>query len=145
MIQPLRTIFLAEDDEDDCLIFLSALQELRYNLEIVVSRNGEELMMNLEKRTPPTPYVLFLDLNMPMKNGFDCLIEIKKIDKLKDLPIVVLSTSTDLKDITKAYNLGANYYLPKPSTILKLVEGLKKVLQFDLSCYPSKQEFILHP
>ena len=73
-----RTLFLAEDDEDDCLIFLSALQELNCQLEVVVSRDGEQLMMNLDKRVPPTPYVLFLDLNMPLKNGFDCLREMKK-------------------------------------------------------------------
>ncbi|MEO7988930.1 MAG: response regulator [Chryseolinea sp.] len=143
MTQQSRTIFLAEDDEDDCLIFLEALLELNCQLEIVVSRDGDELMMNLDKRVPPPPYVLFLDLNMPLKNGFDCLMEIKQIDKMKGVPIVVLSTSVEIKDINKAYLLGANYYMPKPDCFSKLVEGIKKILQFDLSSRLPKQEFIL--
>lgn len=138
-----RTIFLAEDDEDDCLIFLEALQELDYDLEIVVSRDGDQLMMNLDKRIPPLPYVLFLDLNMPLKNGFDCLKEIKRIDKLRDMPIVVLSTSVRIKDINLAYRLGANFYMPKPGRFSQLVDGIEKVLQFDLSSPTPKQKFIL--
>lgn len=145
MSHPFRTIFIAEDDEDDCLMFLEALQELNYDFEIVVSRNGNELMMNLNQRTPPLPYVSFLDLNMPMKNGFECLKEIKQMDKFKDMPIVVLSTSTEIKDINMAYRLGANYYMPKPDSFLKLVEGIQKILQCDLSIHPTKQEFILQP
>ena len=145
MTDQARTIFLAEDDEDDCIIFLTALQELNCRDEIIVSRDGEQLMMNLDKRVPPQPYVLFLDLNMPLKNGFECLKEIKKKEKLKDIPIVVLSTSVEIKDITMAYHLGANYYMPKPNTLSQMVQGIKKILQFDLSSHERtpKQEFIL--
>src|SRR5689334_19304644 len=107
MIPQSGTIFLAEDDEDDCLFFLSALEELHSPFEVVVSRDGEQLMANLNKRVPPIPYVLFLDLNMPLKSGFDCLKQVKQMDVLKEMPIVVLSTSSEIKDITKAYKLGA--------------------------------------
>jgi CheY-like chemotaxis protein len=138
-----KTIFLAEDDDDDCMIFLEALRALDYQNQIVVSRDGDELMQNLSTRTPPLPDVLFLDINMPGKDGFDCLRDIKNIEELNSMPIVVLSTSNEIRDITLAYRLGAHYYMPKPHLFSKFIERLGKVLQQDLSSRPSKQEFIL--
>ena len=122
------TIFLAEDDDDDCLIFQEALQELNCTLEIVVSKNGVELMENLNKMMPRLPYVLFLDMNMPRKNGFECLSEIREKDEFKDIPVVILSTSNQQEHIAMAYCLGAKYYMHKPTHFSQLVEGIEKIL-----------------
>ena len=88
-----KKIFLAEDDPDDRSFFEDALNALALQTVLVISEDGEELMTALEETVPPQPFVIFLDLNMPRKNGFECLKEIRESDKLKDIPVVVLSTS----------------------------------------------------
>src|SRR6188768_3853460 len=113
MINQSKTIFLAEDDDDDTLFFLEAMREINCRLEIIISRDGVELMENLNANVPPQPKVLFIDLNNPKKNGVNCLIEIKRTDKLKNIPIVILSTSNNLEHIRMTYYLGANYYMIK--------------------------------
>jgi len=126
-----RCIFLAEDDEDDCLIFLEALQELGCTDEVIVTRDGEQLMDHLS-RVPRLPYVLFLDLNMPRKNGFECLKEIKETAEFKSIPVVVLSTSTEPEDIKLAYELGATLYISKARSFTEFVKRIEKVIHSDL-------------
>jgi len=142
-----KTIFLAEDDDDDTMFFLEALREINCTLEIITSRDGVELMEKLDAYVPPIPKVLFLDLNIPKKNGVHCLIEIKRTDKLRNIPIVILSTSHNLEHIRTTYYLGANYYMIKPYTFSQLANGIKKILQLNLSNHGhiSIDEFVFRP
>ena len=110
----LKNIILADDDEDDCLFFKDALDELSLNTSFTALHNGEQLMKYLETVFINLPDVLFLDLNMPRKNGLDCLIEIKKHPLLQKLPVIIYSTSYDIKTANLLYDEGAHYYICKP-------------------------------
>lgn len=140
-----KNIFLADDDEDDRLFFEEALKEVCDDAVLTVAENGDELMEILYRPPVPMPDVIFLDLNMPKKNGFECLTEIKKNGDLKNLPIIIFTTSLQEESIKKVYSQGANYYVRKPTDYrqLKLVvekllaiDWLKEVLQ------PEKERFI---
>ena len=135
-------ILLADDDKDDCYLFREALSELPLKTELTPVHDGEQLMDYLEANLQSPPTVLFLDLNMPRKNGFECLTEIKHTTALKDLPVVMFSTSypRDIgyeQDIIKVlYNIGAKDYIRKPEDFTKLKEVIYNMLlkiQDDLS------------
>lgn len=135
-------ILLADDDKDDCYLFREALSELPLKTELTTVHDGEQLMDYLEANLQSQPTVLFLDLNMPRKNGFECLTEIKHTTALKDLPVVMFSTSypRDIgyeQDIIKVlYNIGAKDYIRKPEDFTKLKEVIYNMLlkiQDDLS------------
>ena len=117
-------ILLADDDKDDCLFFKEAIEELPFATSLAIVHDGDQLMEHLENVSAQLPHVLFLDLNMPRKNGFECLEEIKKHAILKHLPIIVYSTSYDIEKINQLYKTGANHYICKPTDF----EELKKVV-----------------
>ena len=117
-------ILLADDDRDDCLFFKEAIEELPFDTSLAIVHDGDQLMQHLENVSAQLPHVLFLDLNMPRKNGFECLEEIKKHTILKHLPIIVYSTSYDTEKINQLYKTGANHYICKPTDF----EELKKVV-----------------
>lgn len=110
----MQKLLLADDDMDDCLFFQEAIDELGLSINVRVVNDGVELMDFLTGHSVELPDVLFLDLNMPRKSGFECLSEIKLIDSLKDLPVVIFSTSFDLDVVNKLYDNGAHYYIRKP-------------------------------
>ena len=139
-------IFLTDDDLDDCKFFSDALDELKINSVLTVTFNGVELMDALVTVVPPPPYVIFLDLNMPKKNGFECLKEIRDNEKLMNIPIVVLSTSSNRDFIEQSYKYGANYYICKPKSFSLLKKSIETVLSLDknmLSKQPSIDKFVL--
>ena len=117
-------ILLADDDKDDCLFFKEAIEELTFATSLAIVHDGVQLMQHLERVSDNLPDALFLDLNMPCKNGFECLEEIKKHAVLKHLPVIVYSTSYDVEKINQLYNTGANHYICKPTDF----EELKKVV-----------------
>jgi len=127
-------ILLADDDKDDCFLFREALSELPIKSELSTVHDGEQLMAYLELHKSTLPDVVFLDLNMPRKNGFECLTEIKHTEHLKELPVVMFSTSypRDMcyeQDIIKVlYNIGAKDYIRKPEDFTKLKEVIYKML-----------------
>jgi CheY-like chemotaxis protein len=122
-------ILLADDDSDDCHFFKEALKEFPISTHLTAVHDGEQLMQELTKETNELPHVLFLDLNMPRKNGFECLYEIKLNEKLKQLPVIIYSTSFHKSIADMLYKNGANYYISKPTEISQL----KKVVQEMLS------------
>jgi CheY-like chemotaxis protein len=126
-------IFLADDDEDDCALFQSALREVGDGIELVISYDGEELMETLDRRVPPPPHVIFLDLNMPRKNGMECLEQIRQTDKYKNIPVIIFSTSSQENSIYEAYEKGASRYITKPGTFTLLKKTIQKVLDIDWS------------
>lgn len=123
------TILMAEDDEEDRLLAREALDESRLINEIYFVENGEQLMAYLRGDFPfddrneyPLPGIILLDLNMPKKDGRECLEEIKNIEGLRRIPIVVLSTSKAEEDILRTYDLGVSSFISKPVTFESLVE-----------------------
>ena len=145
-----RYILLADDDEDDCFLFQEALSEISLSTRFVTVHDGEELILELTK--DELPYVLFLDLNMPRKDGFQCLLEIKQNDEFKQLPVVIFSTSYQPEVVNKLYKSGAHYYIRKPSNF----EDFKKVIHYAIRLLektsfsknaqqPSRERFVLEP
>ena len=121
-------ILLADDDLDDCRFFKEALEALPLTTKLTTVNDGEELMTYLLENTDHLPHVLFLDINMPRKDGFECLTEIKHHDKLKDLPVVMFSTSNAQDKINILFNTGADVYIRKPSNFAQLVQVIHHAL-----------------
>ncbi|HSD05983.1 response regulator [Flavobacterium sp.] len=117
-------ITLADDDEDDRLFFTDAFDELKINTIVNTVNNGKELLNYLNDPDTILPNILFLDLNMPILNGIECLKEIKSNDKFKDIVIAIYSTSSSDQDVEDTFVLGANIYIKKPSNF----DSLKKIL-----------------
>ena len=125
--QPLR-ILLADDQENDRILFVDALNELKTKSIIHTVNDGEELMEYLTNPDNSLPQLLFLDLNMPRKNGIECLKEIRANNKLHDIAIAIFSTSLAEKDIEETLVSGANVYLNKPTSFDALKQALNKVV-----------------
>lgn len=117
-------ILLADDDEDDRMFFKDAFEEIKIKTKVSTVNDGIELINYLTRPNIILPHVLFLDLNMPLKNGMECLKEIKAIDKFKEIAIAIYSTSASEEDIEHTFVNGANVYIKKPSDF----EALKKIL-----------------
>jgi len=125
--KPLQ-IILADDDESDRTNFMDALEESRIRTVVFAVKDGVELMDHLNSEDAPIPNLLFLDLNMPRKNGLACLKEIRKSEKLKEVAVAIYSTSSYEKDIEETFHHGANVYIKKPTDFKILKEVLDKVL-----------------
>ena len=121
-------VLLADDDEDDRLFFMDAFEEIKIKTVVQTVNDGHELMEHLSKPDSVLPDVLFLDLNMPRKTGMDCLNEIKKMDKLKDIAIAIYSTSASEEDIEETFIKGANVYIKKPNDFSALKKVLSEVI-----------------
>ena len=139
-------LLLADDDTDDCIFFKEALEKLPLSTHLTTVHNGEQLMQLLTKETNELPHVLFLDLNMPRKNGFECLSEIKLNQKLKQLPIIILSTSLKQEVVNQLYKNGAKYFMRKPaefSQLKKVIQqALTLIVQENIS-QPTRENFVL--
>lgn len=145
-MKPEKTIFLADDDADDRLLFEEALREISGETRLTMANDGQQLMTILENALPPD--VIFLDLNMPRKNGMECLQELKQSPKLKHIPIVIFSTSTQPEMIDKVYEGGAHYYISKPKNFGVLKSIIRQILNMNWQAsfpQPSKEKFIFQP
>lgn len=123
-------ILLADDDKDDCLFFKEALEELEVVAQLTLVADGQQLMHRLRSDTDRLPDVLFLDLNMPRKNGMECLAEIKQSEKLRQLPVIIFSTSYEQEIVNLLYKGGAQHYIRKPNSFTQLAAVIKKALTF---------------
>lgn len=125
--EPFR-ILLADDDQADCLIFKKAFDELKIVSEVSIVNGGPELIELLAESEKTLPHILFLDLNMPVKNGLTCLKEIRGNKLYDKISIVIYSTSSMEKDVEDTFYNGANVYLQKPNDFNTLKESLKRVV-----------------
>ncbi len=123
------TILMADDDADDRLLTQEALEESRLANDLRFVEDGEELMDYLCRRDKyvnpdlsPRPGLILLDLNMPRKDGREALEEIKADPDLRQIPVVVLTTSSVEEDIFRTYDLGASSFITKPVTFEGLIE-----------------------
>lgn len=143
---PLSSILLADDDTEDCDIFIEVVNNIKPGLPVNLVHNGELLMRQLHAtHEDELPGLVFLDLNMPLKNGHECLRELRSTDKLKHIPVVIYSTSVNKDYIEDTFKNGANFYLQKPYSVKGLEEALRKVLEPCSSelFNTQKQKFIL--
>ncbi|MBA4854000.1 response regulator [Emticicia sp. BO119] len=127
-------ILMADDDPDDRSMTKEALEENFLLNELRFVEDGAQLMDYLKRRgkytdpeSSPRPGVILLDLNMPKKDGRECLKEIKSDDELKSIPVIVLTTSKAEEDILRTYDLGVNSFVTKPVTFVELVEVMKNL------------------
>lgn len=130
-------IILADDDEDDRNFFNDAIKELKMNNKLTIFNDGKELIDYLEQLESNLPHILFLDLNMPCKTGFDCLKEIRANSKFKDISIAIYSTSSSEKDIEETFIGGANIYIKKPNDFSKLKKVIKDVVNMNWQYHTS--------
>jgi len=130
------TILMADDDDDDRRLTREALLEGRLVNDLRFVENGEELMDYLRRQgkyaaaEAPRPGLILLDLNMPRKDGRTVLKEIKSDPELRQIPVVVLTTSQADEDIFKSYDLGVNSYIIKPVTFEALVDILQTLEKY---------------
>jgi CheY-like chemotaxis protein len=127
-------ILLADDDVDDCLFFKKALEGLQPSTTLTTVRDGEQLMDYLSTNSGLLTEVLFLDLNMPRKNGFECLYEIKEDEKLKDIFLVMFSTAYPRDEnyekdmISRLLKIGAHHFIRKPNDLGQLKQAIQLAL-----------------
>lgn len=140
-------LLLADDDIDDCTFFEDALQELPISAELLMVNDGVQLMNFLSAKSDNLPDLLFLDLNMPRKSGFECLAEIKSIDELKDLPVIIFSTSLVVEIVDVLYQKGAHYYIRKPGEYTKLKKAISEAITLisESKTQPDREKFIIQP
>ncbi len=146
MQKEFMTIALADDDEDDRLFFKDAFGEIKVNTNVTTCNDGVELMEYLNNSETILPNILFLDLNMPRKNGFECLLEIRKNNKFNDIAIAIYSTSSSEEDIENTFVHGANIYIKKPSDFNTLKKILSEVVTLNWQYHTSglnKENFLL--
>lgn len=143
--EPLHILF-ADDDKSDRLLFTEAFAELKIKNIVHTVNDGVQLMEWLFKESNRLPDLIFLDLNMPRKNGLECLKEIKNNEKLKDISVAIYSTSDNKKDIEETFHHRANIYISKPSSFNTLKKVLEKAVtlayQYENNSF-KKQNFLL--
>jgi chemotaxis family two-component system response regulator Rcp1 len=125
-------ILLVEDNPGDIRLIQEAFKEGGFSSHLNITRDGEQALAFLRREgvysKSPRPAFIILDLNLPRKDGREVLAEIKREKTLRQIPVVILSTSTSAEDILNAYDLHANCYIPKPLDLDSLVQ-LGKALE----------------
>ena len=130
-------ILLVDDDEEDLQMTVDAFRESRLGNDLRMTHDGEELMDYLLRRgeyadpvDSPAPGLILLDLNMPKKDGREALAEIKSDPDLRQIPVIVLTTSKAEEDIFRSYDLGVNSFIMKPVTFSGLVDAMKVLSEY---------------
>jgi len=137
-------ILFSDDDTDDALLFTQAADLLSSPVLLSFAEDGEQLMRYLSKELLPD--MIFLDLNMPVKNGIECLKSIRADKRFDALPIIIYTTSDNPNDINTCYTLGANLYIVKPNSFDSIIRTLKKVLTINWETQPiptPRENFVL--
>jgi CheY-like chemotaxis protein len=133
MVNELGRILIVEDDPKDVELTLTALEEYNLANEVVVTRDGEEALDylycrgNFKMRGGENPAVVLLDLKLPKVDGLEVLQQIKSDEKLKLIPVVVLTSSREEKDMVTSYKLGVNAYVVKPVNFHDFVNAIKEL------------------
>jgi CheY-like chemotaxis protein len=140
-------LLLADDDIDDCFFFREALEELPFTSKLSTVNDGVELMRFLTGNLNDLPDMLFLDLNMPRKTGYECLSEIKQHATLRHLPVIIISTSFEHDVVNLLYKNGADFYLRKPGDFSVLKKHINHAIRM-VSCLEktpkSEQNFVIN-
>ena len=132
-----KSVLIAEDDENDVFFLRRAFQQAKVENPLYVVRDGQEAIDYLsgtgdfsDRNAHPLPHLFILDLKMPRKNGMDVLVWLQEQPELRCLPVVILSSSAQARDIERAYELGANAFIVKPASLDERVELAKLIGSF---------------
>ena len=123
-------VFLVDDDVDDREFFEAACNGIDLDVMLKTFEHGESLIDYFEAKNDK-PHMLFMDINMPKKNGFECLKDIRKRWCPDELCVIMYSTSNSQRDISKCYQLGANGFIQKPYSFTGLKDVLHKIFDTD--------------
>ena len=140
-------IAFVDNDEDDRWLFQEAINELEIECTLKLFESAPEIMTYLN-RTKVKPDFIFLDINMPYKNGVECLKEIKSNKEYNDIIIIIYASHNNEEHIDSTFNFGANLFIKKPSSFKDIKEILRRVLVLDWSNHNSnltKKNFIYNP
>jgi CheY-like chemotaxis protein len=140
----IKRILLAEDDDDDFNLFNSALLSLYSSIEVLRTKNG--IMLSSLIETSIIPDIIVLDLNMPFKNGATCLQEIKSKEHLKEIKVIIYTTSGNTKEIEACYNAGADFYLVKPVSFPSIIQQFNDLFNnqyFITNTRPPRNQFVI--
>jgi len=138
-----KDILLAEDDNDDVVIFDLAMSQMDFPYLLRNATDGDTLFVMLKDKVP---YILFLDIHMPCKDGIACIVEIRKNKEYDNLPVIMYTSNLASKMVEDSFRNGANFYVTKTNTINALVDKLKKIFAVDWSSYmhyPPQGQFVL--
>jgi CheY-like chemotaxis protein len=127
----MRTIILTDDDEDDRDFFRTAIESTDSDVNLLTFNDGVCLSEYFDQNPDSKPQVIFLDINMPRMNGFECLAKLRQRFSPLELPVVMYTTSENDNDLQEASRLGANLYIRKPSDFRKLSATIHEVLKID--------------
>jgi CheY-like chemotaxis protein len=121
-------VLIVDDDSEDRELFHEAISEVDPSIRCFSLKDGREAIHHLTNELVVLPDYIFMDINMPVMNGRECLIEIKKNTRLKHIPVIMYSTTSDTYEIMQFYNLGAHDFLIKPNNFKKLIEALNSII-----------------
>ena len=124
-----KICFLVDDDLDDHEIFQIALENLDVNIELRTAFDGRDALDRLEKDVLFLPDYIFLDLNMPRLNGLQCLHELKKTERLKNIPVIIYTTSSEERHKSQSIDLGAQEFITKPANVDELSQKLSYIFK----------------
>ena len=125
----MQNIFLIDDDMDDIELFRDALEEVAPSISFQYSNDGSEAVRNLSERQDALPDLIFLDISMPPVSGLQCLASFKKDQQLKNLPVIMYTTSSQNREIRTAQELGASGFVTKPNDFKMLKRILTLILE----------------
>jgi DNA-binding response OmpR family regulator len=134
-------IILLDDDGEEHILFKEVANDFVEINSVISFFKGNELLAHLSDSSTIIPDILFLDLNMPILSGIDCLVEIRKNTRFKNLPIAIYSTSSSKNDMKIAYQNGADFYINKPFEYSGMEKILRKVLNINWKEHSSDRTF----
>jgi CheY-like chemotaxis protein len=125
-----KPILLVEDDRVDVMAVKRSINELDIRNPLVVKSNGEEGLIYLNDEQNPLPAMILLDINMPKMNGIEFLRVIKQLERLRRLPVIVLTTSQEDQDRFESFDLGASGYMLKPVNYEQFVDVIRTIHEY---------------
>jgi len=133
-----KSVMLVEDDNVDVMTVKRAFKDLNIKNQLIITTNGEEALEYLNNNDNTTPCIILLDLNMPKMNGLEFLRTIKADENLKQIPVVVLTTSSQQEDIIESFKFGVAGYIVKSFDYIEFTQAIKTInLYWTLSKVPS--------
>jgi len=140
---PNLNVLLVDDDSEESYLFNEALEHAHLNIRLSRANDGNDLISYLFREAPPD--LVFMDINMPYKDGLEALTEIRSNSKFKNLPLIIYSTSKNERSINACYEKGADLFIVKPDDFDELMQVVKKVFTYDWKNYkkPSRENFVV--
>jgi len=131
MTRKSKSILIAEDDQEDRLLIEEAFNDIGMPAELQFVEDGQGIINELKKSSRfDLPSFIMLDLNLPKKNGYEVLKEVKQDERWKTIPVIIFSTSSNTEDINLTYQLGASSFITKPSYYSEMVDSIKKLSDY---------------